>query len=163
MQIDLKNCTIRIQDGKTPTPNHIDVKLGEGNCRYDEKRNIQYTLDRGKLDEVREGDQVPVDVSLDFVWEYISGDGDIPSIEDALKQIGAAATWVSSDSDTCRPYAVDIQIIHAPVPSTCGDKETTLLADFRWEGINHDPKAGTCSLTGKCNITTATSTRTSQS
>jgi len=161
-QIDLKNCTISFIDGSTPA-NSIDVKIGEGTLRWSEKRNIQYTLDRGTLDEVREGDEVPVDVNLDFTWEYITGDGTIPSIEDALKNIGAASDWVSSDADACRPYALDIQIVNEPTPAACGDKETTLLADFRYEDISHDAKAGTCSLAGKCNVTKATSTRAAQS
>ena len=61
-QIDLKHCTIRISDGAGA---YIDVKIGEGNLSYTERRTIEYTLNRGLLDEVREGDQVPMDVSLD--------------------------------------------------------------------------------------------------
>lgn len=158
-QIDLKNCTIRIKDGASHS---IDVKIGEGNLTFSEKRNVQYTLDRGVLDEVRLGDQVPMDVSMDFVWEYISGgvasDG-VPSVEDALKRKGAAAAWTSTDSDACRPYAVDIEVLYDPQPAGCGDDETILLSDFRYEELNHDLKAGTISCTGKCNVTEATATR----
>ena len=158
-QIDLKHCTIRISDGAGA---YIDVKIGEGNLSYTERRTIEYTLNRGLLDEVREGDQVPMDVSLDAVWEYISGSAGssgIPSIEDALKRRGAAASWISTDSDACRPFAVDVSILHRPRPAGCGDYEDIVLSDFRVEELSHDLRAGTISATGKCNITDAASSR----
>ena len=165
-QIDLKNCVISIQDGAA---NEIEIKIGEGNLTYTEARNIEYTLDRGVLDEVREGDQIPVDVSFDFTWEYLRGPssgstavGGTPTIEDALKQRGAAAHWTSTDSDTCRPYAVDIEVVRTPSPAACGDAETYLLQDFRWENVDHDLRDGSCSVSGKCNVTEATITRAAQ-
>jgi hypothetical protein len=121
---------------------------------------MEYTLDRGILDEVREGDQVPMDVSFDFVWEYIKGatSSGVPSIEEALKNEGEASAWTSSDSDTCRPYAVDLVVTYTP---NCAgaDDEVITLPDFRWESIDHDIKAGTIKCTGKCNATTATAVR----
>lgn len=132
----------------------ITVKVGEGTLTYSEKRNMQYTLDRGTLDEVREGDQVPMDVKFDLVWEYIKGaTGGTPTVEDALKKIGEAATWLSSDTDACKPYAVDLVVTY--VPACTGDQEEITLPDFRWEDLSHDLKAGTISCTGKCNATKA--------
>lgn len=130
----------------------VTVKIGAGTLTYSEKRNMEYTLDRGVLDEVREGDEVPMDVKFDFVWEYIKGGlggSDPPSVEDALKQIGNAASWVSSDSDTCRPYAVNLVIEY--FPDCSGDSEIITLKDYRYEELAHDLKAGTISSTGKCN------------
>ena len=82
-----------------------------------------------------------------------------PSIEDALKQRGAASSWVSTDSDTCRPYAVDVVIEYQPIPSSCGDAETITLSDFRYEEIAHDLRAGTFAITGRCNSKEATAVR----
>ena len=162
-QIDLKDCIIKIKDGTSPTANELEVKIGEGNLTYSESRNIQYTLNRGLLDEVREGDQVPVDVRLDFTWDYLrSNGGVIPTVEEALKKIGNAASWVSSDLDACRPYAVDLEVTNAPSPAACGDKEVITLADFRHEKLDHDLKAGTVSVTGKCNVTQASVVRSAQ-
>jgi hypothetical protein len=157
-QIDLKNATVIIRDGTAVTPNEIEVKLGEGNLTYSEKRNMEYTLDRGILDEVREGDQVPVDVSFDAVWEYIkgtTGTAGVPTIQDALKKINAASGWTSSDADTCRPY-----VLYDP-PCT-GDVEEIVLSDFRYESLDQDLRAGTISCSGKCNVTQASVTRGSQ-
>lgn len=163
-QIDLKNATFKIKDGSS-TPNEITVTIGEGNLTWSEKKNIQYTLDRGVLDEVKEGDQVPVDVSFSFTWEYIKGasSGATPTVEDALKNTGAAADWTSSDADACRPYAVDLEITYAPTPASCGDMETITLSDFRYESLDHDLRAGTVSCSGKCNITAPTVVREAQS
>lgn len=165
-QIDLKYATLKLVDGTTPTANELEITIGEGNLTYTEAKNIEYTLDRGTLDEVREGDQVPVDVSIDFVWEYLRGSsasGAVPTVEEALKNIGNAADWVSTDSDACRPYAVDIVVTYAPVPTTCGDKEVITLPDFRYESLDHDLRAGTVSVSGKCNVTQATVVRSAQS
>jgi len=163
-QLDLKQATVTIRDGDTP-PNTLAVTIGEGNITYTEARNIEYVLDRGNLDEVREGDQIPVAVSMDFNWEYVTGSstsGANPTVEDALKKTGLAAAWVSSDSDACRPYAVDLVILYTPDCAT-GDQEEIVLADFRYESLAHDAGAGTVACSGNCNITNATVTRAAQS
>jgi hypothetical protein len=164
-QIDLKQATVTIKDGDG---NSLEVRIGEGNLTYTEARNMEYKLNRGLLDEVREGDQIPVAVTFDFVWDYLkgpssaSGSGGTPTIEDALKKRGGAADWVSSDADTCRPYAVDLVILYTPACAT-GDQEEIILSDYRYESLNHDLGAGTVASSGNCNITDATVTRAAQS
>lgn len=165
-KIDLKDCTFKIKDGGS---NELEIKIGEGTLTFSEKKNMEYTRDRGVLDDVREGDEEPMDVSFEFVWTYLKGpssastiSGGTPTIEDALKQRGAATSWTSSDADTCRPYSVDLEIEHAPTPSNCGDKETITLPDFRWESLDHDFRAGTVSCSGKCNAKEATIVRDAQ-
>lgn len=140
-------------------PHQLEVNIGEGNCSYDESRNMQYKLNRGNLDTVREGDQVPMDVKIDANWEFLrASSGDPPTIEEVLKKTGAASTWVSSSADPCEPYAVNIIIDYVP---PCGDiqAERITLPDYRWEKLSHDPKAGTISTTGKCNAIVATVAR----
>jgi len=158
-QIDLKNAVIKIMDGTTPTPNEMEVVIGEGNLNYTERRNIEYKLNRGLIDGVREGDEVPVDVSLEFRWEFLRASvGDPPSVEDALKQRGEASTWVTAGADACEPYAVTLVVIHTP-PCGGAEVETITLGEFRWEELDHDLRAGTVSVNGKCNIRYATITR----
>ena len=168
LQIDLKDATITIQDGSTPTPNSLEVKIGEGNVTFTENRNVEYTLNRGLLDEVRLGDQVPLDVTLDAVWEFISGGtltGAIPTVIDALKKINNASDWVSTDEDVCRPYAVDLIIAHQPACSSASaaEEEITTLPDFRYDNIAYDLRAGTIAMTGRCNATDAINVRQFQS
>lgn len=166
-KIDLKNATLTIQDGTSPTPNSVELTIGEGNLTFTETRNLEYTLNRGAIDEyaeVREADDTPVEVSFEIVWTYISGEsstGALPTPVEALKKTGNASAWVSTDSDDCRPYAVDILITYEP-PCT-GDSETMTLPDFRYEQLDYDLKAATISCSGKCLVTDITSVRTPQS
>ena len=146
-QIDLKKATVKIKDRNGL---NITVTIGEGNLTYTERRNIDYTLDRGILDEVREGDEVPVEVSMDATWEYIDTD---ESPEKAMK--GGIASWISSDTDACRPFAVDIEVVYEP-DCDSGSNETILLEDFRYEQIDHDLRGGTFSFSGRRNVVSAT-------
>lgn len=148
--IDLKNCTIKIKDGSGEV---IEVKIGNGNLTYDEKRNMEYIRDRGRLDTVREGDEEPMDVRVDATWEFLTagaGPTGTPSVEDAMKQRGPASDWESTSADPCEPYAVDVVIEHEPVCEGV-DPETTTLPDFRWETVSHDLRGGTLAFSGKCN------------
>jgi hypothetical protein len=129
----------------------IEVKIGQGNLTYSEHRNIEYRLNRGKLDSAREGDEVPMDVTLDADFEHvISGTGEDITPPEALKGNGAAAEWVSSATDKCEPYAVDIEAENA---LSCGSTqpETFLFPDFRWEQGDFDFQKATISFKGKSN------------
>jgi len=161
-QIDLKNVTFYIRDGSTPQ-NEIEIKIGEGNFTYTENVEREYNLDRGLLDEVRNGDEQPMDVVFDFVWDYIEGTtntGCTPTVEDALKKRGCAADWMTVDDDPCAPYAVDIVLDNIP---PCADvpfsQETLTFPDFRHDTLAHDASAGSVACTGRCNATEPTSVR----
>ena len=137
----------------------VAVTIGEGNLSYTEAQNMDYTLDRGVLDTVRQGDDVPVDVSMDFSYEFATtGTSETITPADALKGIGGASEWVSSASDLCEPYAVDVEIDRE---LSCGsvESETTMLSDYRWESLEFSLRDATISSSGKCNITAATNTR----
>ena len=140
------------------------VRIGEGTLTYDEKRNIKYVTDRGKLDTTREGDEEPIDVKMDFTWIYISADAALevtPSITEALKGNGLAGTlgWKSSDTaDPCAPYAVHVHIEYSP-PCTQEKKELIVLSNFRYESLGFDAKQGQVSVSGKCNVKEATVSR----
>lgn len=160
MVVDLKNCTFKIKDGGT---NFISVKIGEGNVSWTEKKARQYFLDRGKLDSVRNGDEEPMEVKFDFTFEYYQGNTSgtsTPSVADALKKVGGASGWTSTDSDACNPYAVDLEFKNDP---TCGTNtnviETLTFSDFRYEQLDYDAKSGLVSCSGKCNALTPTAVR----
>jgi hypothetical protein len=140
-------------------PHQLLIKIGEGNCQWTEKRPVMYTKDRGRLDTVKKGDEEPMEVKLDFTWVFLKADSnETPSIEDALKNRGEAAAWVSSSDDPCEPYSVDIVIVYTP-PCDDVDKEIYELIEFRYEDLGHDIKQGQVSVSGKCNVTEPTITR----
>ncbi len=143
-------------------PQQLEIKIGDGNITYTENRNYEYMLDRGDLDTVREGDEVPLDVRLECTYEHITtGTSELISPMDALKCVGDAAEWVSSSDDPCEPYAIDIEVEHV---ADCGSaqKETTLFPDFRPDSKEVNFKDATISLTGKCNVIEPVVTRTDQ-
>jgi len=160
-RIDLKNCVIKFKDGTEPTPNEITVKIGDGTLNYTTKNNYDYRRDRGLLDEVVEGDEEPVEISLDATLEFVRGAGTDVSIEDALDKVGNAASWVTVDSDACQPYAVTLEVLHTPI---CEDVflETLEFTPFRADEVQHDLKEGTLSIRGRSNQTRPTATRTAQ-
>jgi hypothetical protein len=138
----------------------LEIKIGEGNLTYDEKRTMEYKKDRGRLDTVREGDQEPIDVRLDIRWDWLSSAGTdtAPTPEEVLKQEGLASDWVSSAADTCEPFSVNIVVVYDPECAT-EDAEVIHLKDYRYESLNHDLKAGTLATSGKCNVTKAVKER----
>jgi hypothetical protein len=151
---------VEISGAVTFTGQLLEVKIGEGNANYTETADRVYIKNRGLLDTVRNGDEVPVDVSFDFVWEYITGvsASALPTLEDVLKQTGEASAWVSTSTDTCESYCVDLEIQYDP---DCGgnNSETVTLPYFRYEKLDHNLRDSQISCTGKCNVTKATSVR----
>jgi hypothetical protein len=137
-------------------PHQLEFRIGTGNITYDEKRQMLYVKNRGLLDIVREGEQEPIDIKMDFTWEFLShASGDsVPTIEEALKNTGLASTWTSSEPDLCQPYCVDVEIEYQP-QCTGVNREIIDLKKFRWESLNHDLKQGMVAITGKCNTNRA--------
>lgn len=140
-------------------PQQIEVKVGDGNLTWTINKEYEYLLDRGNLDTVREGDQQPMDVTLDSVYEQITtGTSETITPYDAMNGVGDAAEWVSASSDLCEPYAVDIEVFHEQ-PCGSAQDETTILPDFRYDTLEVDIDAATISFTGRCNAVSPTVTR----
>jgi hypothetical protein len=140
-------------------PHHLQIRIGEGNVMWTEKRPIVYVKDRGLLDTVREGDEEPVEVKLDATWVFLKAStSQTPTIEDVLKKRGEASSWVTSATDTCEPYAVDLIIEYTP-PCSTEQMEIYTLSDFRYEELAQDLKQGQISISGKCNTVEAAVTR----
>jgi hypothetical protein len=138
----------------------LEIKIGEGNCTYTEKMEYKYDLERGNLDAVREGNEVPVDMKFECVYEHITtGTGELICPMDALKGIGGASEWVTSDPyDPCQPYCVGMFVTYTP-PCSGADPEFTLFPDYRAETREIDYNKAMISVNGKCNVTKAVTTR----
>lgn len=143
-------------------PQELAIKIGDGNLTYTEQSEYNYDLDRGALDTVRSGDEVPMEVALNFVYEWMTtGTGEAVTPMDAIKRKGGAAEWVSSSADPCEPYCIDIEVVYTPI---CGgaEIETSLFPDFRSESREVDFGEAAVSVSGRCNATEPTITRTPQ-
>ena len=157
--IDLKETTMKIKDGST-TPEEVEVKIGEGNWTWTERKERTYELDRGLLDTVRNGDDAPMEVRFDFKWIFLKAQASdsVPTIEEALKQAGKASTWVTASSDACEPYSVDLELENNP-DCTTELREIMTFPDFRHDELSHDLRNASVSCTGRCNATEPTIVR----
>jgi hypothetical protein len=138
----------------------LSIKIGDGNVTWNETAQIEYQMDRGVLDAAVEGDDVPVDVSLDCVYEFltaVTGSG-VPTPEDVIEHRGEAAAWESTSADPCEPYCIDMEVDYAP-PCSGINHEITPFPTLRVERMNHDVAGATISMSGKCNVTGITSVR----
>lgn len=148
--IDLKDATIYLRDRAT---NWVEVRVGEGNLTYSEKRTIEADKDRGNPGRIREGEKELVEVSFEFLWEEIRSATDVPTLEEVLK--GMASGWVSAasnpitgDLDPNAPFSVHIQIVRE---NACGQIEQYLFVEFNYEELAHDMKNASISCKGICN------------
>jgi len=154
--LDLKNAAFSIKGGGSS--DKVTVKLFQGTLSFNETKNREYISDRGKLSGVKDGEEVPMDVNFSFIWEYLkAASGDPATVEDALKKRGVAAGWQSTDSDTCAPYCVDLELV-VTEPCTEGNVTTYLFPEFRYEKLDHDAKNASVACSGKCNVTEPTIT-----
>ena len=157
-RIQLRDCTLYIRDGATPTPHQVEVKLGDGEAKWTKSRDMKYDKDRGRLDSVRQGDDIPLEFEMNATWEHVrTGTDEAITPTDALDQVGGAAAWVSTGS-ACEPYAVDVMIVHAP-DCASAQTETYLFPDFRYEKEAFDIKNASIAMSGKCDVTEPTISR----
>jgi hypothetical protein len=137
----------------------IEIKVGEGNLTWTEAKEYEYLRERGDLDTVKEADEQPVEMSMEFVYDYIkTQSGQSITAVDALKQQGEASEWVSSSADLCEPYAVTVLAKHC-VPCGTDEDEDVLFTDFRYESLDFDVGEATIAVSGRCNTSEPTVTR----
>lgn len=157
--IDLKEVTLLFRDGKT-TPSELEFKFDEGNITWTVHRNITVKKDRGILDYMKEEDQEAMKVNLEGRFhEITSSSGDPVSPFEFLTFSGAAAGYTST-SPLCSASAIDIIV---KVNHACGttiQDEIMTFADFTYEDIGGDFKAGSISISGVCLAVFPTSVRT---
>lgn len=141
----------------------LEIKVGDGTITWSEKKPREYKKDRGRLDQVRNGDEEPMDVTLNLMYEALTASDpmtDAPTPEDVLKQRGAAADWLNADNtDPCGPYSINIRLDWTPTGCVDPVTERVILPYFRYEELAHNPKEGSINCTGKCNAVEATVTR----
>ncbi len=140
--IDLRDATMYIVSGM----NNVEIKIGEGNLTYIEKRNIDLVKSRGILDTTREGEEEGMEVSFNFMWEFLKAkSGDPITIEQALK-----GAWTSTSTDPAAPKCVDLVILHNP-QCTGIQQETVTLSRFNYTQLAHSIRDSTVACNGVCN------------
>lgn len=140
-----------VDDGViTFQPQQLSIKIGDGDLKYTENPTYQYFNDRGILDTVRLGEDTPMDVDLNFVFEHVTtGTSETIAPMDALKQTGGASEWVSSATDKCEPYSVDL-IVEQDPPCGTNQKDIFTFPDFRADKREASFKDANIAITGRC-------------
>lgn len=130
----------------------LEAKVGDGNITYDTERQLEYERDRGQIDAVVEGDDVPVAVNLDLTYEWLTAATGvtIPTPKDVLKKRGAAADWVTAGANPCEPYAINVEIDYKPPCNV--EHEITIFPEFRVETLSHDLQQSTIAARGRCKV-----------
>ena len=151
--------TLSDDDVITFAPQLLYIQLGDGNLTFTETVERIYDRDRGLLDTVRNGDEQPLELNLEFTYVFVTQQTDkVVTPVDALKQLGDASEWVSSDSDQCAPYAVNIELRHC-LPCGTDEDEKVVFTDFRYETLEYDLQEASIAVSGRCNVTDAVATR----
>ena len=140
-------------------PQRLEIKIGDGDLNWTEGREMIYDLDRDTLDTVRQGADQPLEIDLAFTFEYVTTQsGQAITPVDAIKRIGEATEWVSSSSDLCEPYCVDVYVIHC-VPCGTDEDQDLLFQDFRYESLEYSIRDASIAVSGRCNVTDVVTTR----
>ena len=158
-QIDIAGAILYVKDGGS---NYVEVKIGEGNFQYTEEYEREFVKSRGELDTVRDGEEQPLQINFDFIWEYVSS-ATGATIEDALKKKGAASSWESTSPDPDAPYCVDLELVYVPGGGNCLGEDVVehlLFKEFYHESLGHSLKDGTIDCRGKCNAVQPITSRT---
>lgn len=104
----LRDATIKIRDGTSPTPNSITLQC-DGGLRYRISKQGDVISHGGVLDRFAKGPEVPVKVEFHWLYEVLSWTSTTVSPYDALMRKGVAAAWVST-SDDGDVYTCEIQV-----------------------------------------------------
>lgn len=132
----------------------VELKVGDGTLSWSESKDLQYVLDKGALDQVKEGDEQPMTLDTSFIWEELvasTGSG-TPSPYEAMLQLGEAASWTStSDGTGCPPYCVDIEV--EVNPGCNAVREFYRFEEFYVDDLNPNYKDGKITFKGSCNRT----------
>lgn len=157
-QYDLKQCTFKLIDGDSPAT-ELEYKIADGGLNFRVRRNITFRRNRGLLEDVLLGDEIPVEVSMDITLEDLKSlttDSEITPYEFLTKRYAGAS--LVTVGDACQPYAVDIEILRT-APCAGEDDETITLPEFRVDRIDGGLRDATLKVTGRCNVTLAEAVR----
>jgi hypothetical protein len=112
--IPVDNAVVTIQAQR------LRSSVGEGNLTYEEKRNMTYVREKRSMVDgfVMTGDDEPVDVSLDLIWEYLAADvgrsadrrggvrtRSVPPVRGSRRGPTSANPTASTSRSSTRPHA----------------------------------------------------------
>jgi len=147
---NLRDGELVVKDG-AGTPASITLALDEGDLRITEYEDTIKVLDRGTLSHERMGDERPVEFS--FTAKYVelmkqTGASD-PTLYEALRKIGGASGWTSTQTDGGDVYTVTMVFtITSPTGGEENETITLSLAHAEQIEFSEGDEYNTVSVTG---------------
>ena len=155
---NLRDATLIIQDGSSPTKKTLTIPIMDGNLTYTVTDPSFTVRNRGKIVTRKKGDETEIDVSFSFKfnqWQYDSGASTGLSVVDVLRgqAPAVAASWVTTDATSnCAPWAIDLVYRLFDTCDQDGDYEQLILEKFHAETtkFTEGNEASMIEVTGKC-------------
>lgn len=123
---NLRDAEVKLYDG-TGSPNEIILALEEGDLTFETTNNVNNILDRGILSHMRKGDEAPVPVTFTMKFTEMISQGSNPvTVYEAVEKVGAAAAWITTNTDGGDVYTLDMEV-KIDTPTSGEDAELILL------------------------------------
>lgn len=142
----------------------LTVPIQKGDVRFSVKRPAKVIMNRGKVDSLAQGFEVPMEVRFSVEFEEWTGRTlstpyNTASVPDALRQKGNAASWHSVQ--VCGPYVVDLVFVISNPCTTHDQTETLTFPSFHADDVSfaEGEDTDTLEVTGICNALEPTSVR----
>jgi hypothetical protein len=174
----IKTCSTTVNSGVVSA---VALKFGSGDVSWQETDSVEYATDRGRLDDVREGDESPLSVTFSGTFTHalsISAGTEPITPYEVLRAnrinayhtsancadfVGYAEPWLIS-AGGCPPYATELELhinprLRCPLNSTI-QGDGILFRYFRTEEHGVSISSGEFNVSGKCNVLIPTFQRT---
>lgn len=131
---NLRDGQITVRDG-TATPLEVTLTLEMGDLEFEIVTENVQVKDRGNLDHVRPGDQMPSPLSFSVKLDRMHEASSPVTLYNALTATGAASSWVTV-GDAWEPYAVEVEFVVTD-PAGGSDDETITFTKVFKESIKY--------------------------
>ena len=172
----LKNCSVIL---KTMTVSGYDgnnsdvytiLRMSNGDASWQMTQAAQYELSRGKLDDVKYGDEAPMEVTVEGKYTYALSNAESEGEPYTPLEIVTGMNFASGNTSayifngtredwlaewSCVPYCFEIEIHDCPLfecPNATFPGEAYLFRYVRVEQPNAKFSDGKMSISGKCNV-----------
>jgi hypothetical protein len=129
---NMRDSTITFYDGTLPTAQSLVLVLEEGDFKFSTTRNVINILDRGVLSHQRPGNEEVVTGSLTIKFvEFIKQSAlTTPVPYEVVTHTGAAASWVTTNTDSGDVYNFDMKLDIVDPVSANGNERIVLSKVF---------------------------------
>jgi hypothetical protein len=131
-------------------PKRLEINVGEGNITHTENKDPQIDLNRGLIDGARAGNEQPMEVSAEFIYDWLrASSGQEVKPYEVLNQLGEGANWHTTAADPCEPFCIDIFILDTP---PCGSEQAEMIffRKFNLQNLTSSVEAANVTFSGIC-------------